>query len=45
MKESLQNIGNIIAEPSTAFLKLKSEPRSYLPPEHRNYERELAKSH
>ena len=28
MKESLQNIGNIIAEPSAAFLKLKSEPRS-----------------
>ena len=28
MKESLQLIGNIIAEPSAAFLKLKSEPRS-----------------
>ena len=27
MKESLQNIGNIIAEPSAAFLKLKSQPR------------------
>lgn len=27
MKESLQNIGNIIAEPSTAFSDLKSEPR------------------
>ena len=28
MKESLQLIGNIIADPSAAFLKLKSEPRS-----------------
>lgn len=27
MKESFQNIGNIIAEPSTAFSDLKSEPR------------------
>ena len=27
MKESLQNIGNIIAEPSVAFSELKSQPR------------------
>ena len=27
MKESLQNIGNIIAEPSAAFSELKSQPR------------------
>ncbi len=28
MKESLQNIGDLIAEPSAAFSRLKSEPRS-----------------
>ena len=27
MKESLQNIGDLIAEPSSAFLRLKSQPR------------------
>lgn len=27
MKESLQNIGDLIAEPSTAFSRLKSQPR------------------
>ena len=28
MKESLQNIGDLIAEPSAAFARLKSQPRS-----------------
>ena len=28
MKESLQNIGDLIAEPSAAFLRLKLQPRS-----------------
>ena len=28
MKESLQNVGNLIAEPSAAFSRLKSQPRS-----------------
>lgn len=28
MKESLQNIGDLIAEPSSAFARLRSEPRS-----------------
>ena len=28
MKESLQNIGDLIAEPSSAFVRLRSEPKS-----------------
>lgn len=28
MKESLQNIGDLIAEPSSTFERLKSSPRS-----------------
>ena len=28
MKESLQNIGDLVAEPSSAFIRLKSQPRS-----------------
>ena len=30
MNESLQNIGNIIAEPSAAFSSLKSKPRAFI---------------